>query len=409
MHHNMWQMSAHLKAPTYPDDASILHFVHKILDYAICKAASDIHFETYDKNYRVRFRIDGILHIALTPPPAMANRISSCIKIMSNLDIAERRLPQDGHFKLAFGEGTPNDFRVSTCPSRFGEKVVVRILGSSENTGTIPIGALGFNKKQKYDFLNALQKSHGLILVTGSTGSGKTTTLYSALTYLNRPELNIVTVEDPVEITVPGIHQVNIHPKIGLNFSNVIQAFLRQDPDIIMLGEMRCRESAEVAIQAAETGHLVLSTLHCRSAAGALTRLNHLGVLSFYLSSTLLLIVAQMLVRKLCEQCKIVQTDFTELELHFLKKALPENDTKPIYKAREMGCSHCQNGYQGRIGVFEVLPVTDKIAELILSNVAASRLCELAQREGMDTFHQSAIEKVILGVTSIAEVQRLSI
>lgn len=407
--HSKWQISANLTTSTHHDDVPVLQLVHKILGDAIHKTASDIHFEPYETSYRVRFRVDGVLREALTPPAAMASRISSCIKIMSHLDIAEKRIPQDGHFRLTFSPNKPIDFRVSTCPSNHGEKVVIRILDFEASRSTLHMDELGLNEEQKGQFLNAIQSPNGLILVTGPTGSGKTATLYSALHWLNTKEVNIVTVEDPVEITLAGIHQVNIHPKIGLTFSKVMRAFLRQDPDIIMLGEMRCKESSEIAIKAAETGHLVLSTLHCKSAAEALTRLYHMGILSNYLATSLRLIVAQRLVRRLCETCKLIQEEITEQDSLFLHNAFQKSERKPIniYQAQATGCPQCLEGYRGRVGIFEVLPISKPIADLILSNTHALKLSEQAQKEGMLSLYHSAVEKITLGLTSIAEVKRL--
>lgn len=411
MQQNHWQTSANLNTSPHHDDVPILQLVHKILSDAIHFLASDIHFEPYETSYRVRFRVDGVLREVPTPPAVMASRISSCIKIMSHLDIAEKRIPQDGRFRLAFTSDKPIDFRVSTCPSNFGEKIVIRILDFKANDCKLTTDELGLNKQQKGHFLNAIQSTNGLILVTGPTGSGKTATLYSALHELNTNEVNIVTVEDPVEITLTGIHQVNIHPKIGLTFSKVMRAFLRQDPDIIMLGEMRCKESSEIAIKAAETGHLVLSTLHCQSAVAALTRLYHMGILPHYLASSLKLIIAQRLVRRLCDTCKLIQEEITEQDSFFLHNALTKSEGNPVnfYQAKVTGCPQCLDGYRGRVGIFEVLPISKGIAKLILSNTPEFELSQQAQKEGMHSLYYAAVEKIRLGVTSIAEVKRLGL
>lgn len=387
------------------DDTPIVKFLNTIIGDAIKKEISDIHFEPYEHHYRIRYRLDGLLTEVITPSPNLANRISSRIKVMANLDISERRIPQDGHCKINVPPNGAVDLRVSTCPTVNGEKVVLRIL----NPLSAPPGidTLGFTHVQKNIFLKAIHKPQGMILVTGPTGSGKTVTLYTALHKLNCPESNILTVEDPVEIKVPGINQVNINPKIGLTFSNTLRAFLRQDPDIIMVGEIRDFETAEIVVKAAQTGHLVLSTLHTNSAAETLTRLLSMGVASFNIASSLKLIIAQRLARKLCSYCKIQRHDYTEqslLELGFQQQDIPNLS---LYQAQ--GCHHCNHGYSGRIGLFEVMPVTTKLTQLILSGANSIAILKQAQHDGMLTIYQSGLEKIKEGITSIEEVNRVTV
>lgn len=369
------------------DEPSIVSFVHTVLLSALKKRASDVHLEPYNRGYRIRFRIDGILTEEARPPLSLANRISSRIKVLSHLDISERRLPQDGRFSLALANREAVDIRVSICPTSFGEKVVLRILDS--HALPLSLDYLGLTLRQKTHFSNALNKPQGMVLVTGPTGSGKTSTLYAALSQLNTDEVNIVSIEDPIEITMPGVNQVAIHPKIGLTFTSLMQAFLRQDPDIIMLGEMRSLETAKIAFAAAETGHLVLSTLHSNSAAETVTRLLNMGVSPFQMAHTIHLIIAQRLVRKLCTQCKIL------------------DNTLMIYKAR--GCAHCIQGYQGRIGIFEAMPLSKSILGLIASQTGPSGrgIHAQAQKEGMLSLYQSGMALVKQGITSLEEVQRI--
>ncbi|KGP63822.1 general secretion pathway protein GspE [Legionella norrlandica] len=387
------------------EDAPIVKFVNKILLDAIKQGASDIHFEPYEKEYRIRYRQDGILHEVATPPVSLASRITARIKVMSNLDISERRVPQDGGFKMKISKARAIDFRVSTCPTSGGEKVVMRVLDPS--AAKLGIEALGFNPFQRANFVKAIERPQGMILVTGPTGSGKTVTLYTALNILNTIEVNISTAEDPIEIKVPGINQVNINPKAGLTFSGALRSFLRQDPDIIMVGEIRDLETAEIAIKAAQTGHLVLSTLHTNSAAETLNRLVNMGIPTFNIASSVTLIIAQRLARKLCEQCKILRDDFTNqglIELGFNEADLV--DLK-LYKA--MGCDQCTGGYRGRVGLFEVLPMTKELGQLIMSGGNSLEILKLAQSEGMLTIYQSGIEKVKEGVTTIEEVNRVTV
>ncbi|MFJ1267688.1 type IV-A pilus assembly ATPase PilB [Legionella lytica] len=387
--------------PMDSDDAPIVKFVNQILFKAIQQGASDIHFEPFEKEYRIRYRHDGILHEVASPPANLSARITARIKVMAKLDISERRIPQDGSFKTNLPNKQPIDFRVSTCPTTHGEKVVIRILDL--DTAKLNIEVLGFNHKQREYFMQAIRRPQGMILVTGPTGSGKTVSLYAALNLLNTPKVNISTAEDPVEIKINGINQVNINPKVGLHFSNVLRSFLRQDPDIIMVGEVRDLETAEIAIKAAQTGHLVLSTLHTNSAVESLTRLINIGIPSVNIVSSLTLIIAQRLARKLCEQCKTLRTDLNKANLLAWKL----NETDQIYKA--VGCSQCTEGYRGRIGLFEVLPITKTLSELIMTGASSLEILKRAQQEGMTSIYQSGIEKVRQGITTLEEVNRVTV
>lgn len=388
------------------DDAPIVKFVNKILLEAIKQGASDIHFEPYDKEYRIRFRQDGILHEIANPPPSLSTRITSRIKIMSNLDISERRIPQDGGFKMKISKNRSIDFRVSTCPvSGGGEKVVMRVLDPSN--AKLGVEVLGFNTMQETQFRKAIEKPQGMILVTGPTGSGKTVTLYTALNTLNTIEVNISTAEDPAEIKVPGINQVTINPKAGLTFSSALRSFLRQDPDIIMVGEIRDLETAEIAVKAAQTGHLVLSTLHTNSAAETLNRMVNMGVPTFNIASSISLIIAQRLARKLCEHCKQIRDDITDKGL--LELGFTQADIQDIKLYKAVGCSQCTYGYKGRVGLFEVLPMTDEIGQLIMSGGNSLEIEKLAQKDGMLTIYQSGLEKVKHGITTLEEVNRVTV
>lgn len=387
------------------DDAPIVKFVNKILLEAIKKGASDIHFEPYEKEYRIRYRQDGILHEVAAPPVSLSSRITARIKVMSSLDISERRVPQDGGFKMKLSKTRSIDFRVSTCPTSGGEKVVMRVLDPGSTK--LGIEALGFSPVQQGHFVKAIEKPQGMILVTGPTGSGKTVSLYTALNILNTTEVNISTAEDPVEIKVPGINQVNINIKAGLTFSSALRSFLRQDPDIIMVGEIRDLETAEIAVKAAQTGHLVLSTLHTNSAAETLNRLVNMGIPTFNIAGSVTIIIAQRLARKLCEHCKKIRDDFTPqglIELGF-KEADIEHVT--LYKA--VGCDKCTNGYKGRVGLFEVLPMTKDLGQLIMSGGNSLEILKLAQKDGMLTIFESGLEKAKLGITTIEEVNRVTV
>ncbi|MBW3140390.1 type IV-A pilus assembly ATPase PilB [Ferrimonas balearica] len=387
------------------DDAPIVVFLNKIMAEAIRKGASDLHFEPYENEYRIRFRIDGMLHTVNTPPVALGPRLSARIKVMSKLDLAERRLPQDGRIKLKVGKKTMIDFRVSTLPTLYGEKVVMRILDSS--AAKLNIDILGFSEAQKDLYLKNLHRPQGMILVTGPTGSGKTVSLYTGLNILNTEERNISTAEDPVEINLPGINQVQIHPKAGLSFASALRAFLRQDPDIVMVGEIRDLETAEIAVKAAQTGHLVMSTLHTNSAAETLTRMLNMGVPAYNIASSVNLIMAQRLCRKLCPKCRqpesipheeLLREGFSPGQLHC---------QPTIYRA--VGCDACTDGYKGRVGLYELMAMSKAISDLIMNNGSSLELEAQANREGMIGLRHSGLLKVLEGVTSLAEVNRVTI
>jgi type IV pilus assembly protein PilB len=387
------------------EDAPIVRFVHKILLDAIKKGVSDIHFEPYEKIYRIRFRKDGILYEAANPPINLISRITARIKVMSRLDISERRVPQDGHFNMALSRSHTINFRVNTCPTTCGEKVVIRILDPSKLQ--VGIEDLGYEAFQQTLFVNTIHKPQGMVLVTGPTGSGKTVSLYTALHMLNTAERNISTIEDPVEINIQGINQVNVNLKAGLTFSSALRAFLRQDPDIIMVGEIRDLETAEIAIKAAQTGHLVLSTLHTNSAPETLTRLANMGVAPFNIATTVNLIIAQRLARKLCQHCKIEEKIPAEtlLQEGFLAEEIPE---AVLYRPDLKGCEHCKNGYNGRAGIYEVLVVTETIGEIIMKGGNARDVEKQAIQEGLQTLRRSGIKKVLAGITSMEEINRVT-
>ena len=386
------------------DDAPIVKYINKVLIDAVRKGASDLHFEPYEKKYRIRFRIDGILYEIATPPVNLANRFSARLKVMARLDIAERRLPQDGRIKLKLAKNKSIDLRVSTLPTMWGEKVVLRILDSS--AASLNIEMLGFDDKQKKLYLDTLAKPQGMILVTGPTGSGKTVSLYTGLNILNTSELNISTAEDPVEINLAGINQVQINPKAGLSFASALRSFLRQDPDVVMVGEIRDLETAEIAIKAAQTGHLVLSTLHTNSAAETLTRLLNMGVPAFNVASSVTLIMAQRLARRLCPHCKQPHhiPDNELLEMGYTQQEISEGIT--LYKPA--GCDECSNGYKGRVGIYEMLPMSESIANLIMEGGNSLQIADMAIKEGMMTLYRSGLEKARMGITSLAEVNRVT-
>ena len=384
------------------DSAPVVNYVNKILLDAIEKKASDIHFEHFENNYRIRFRQNGILNPITPPPLKIANYILARIKVMADLDITEHRIPQDGRFKLTISRKRSVDFRVSICPTLFGEKVVLRIL-DVKNT-IQDASKIGMDAKQTTDFNLALQSSQGMILVTGPTGSGKTVTLYSALHKLNSIEKNISTVEDPVEIPVLGINQVNVNVKTGLTFASALRAFLRQDPDIIMVGEIRDLETAEIAVKAAQTGHLVLSTLHTNSAAETITRLMSMGIPPYNLASSLKLIIAQRLVRVLCEHCK--QPDNIEAQA-LLAEGFTEAEIKDMHLFKPEGCDHCTNGFSGRIGIFEVLPISLAMAEIIMKQGTYLDILKQAKVENIISLHDSGLSKVKQGITTLAELNRV--
>ena len=385
------------------DDAPIVRFVNKILLDAIKKGASDIHLEPYEKNFRIRYRSDGMLHEVASPPSNISNRIVSRIKVMSKMDIAERRVPQDGRIKMTLSRNRAIDFRVNTCPTLFGEKVVLRILDPT--SAQLGIEKLGFEPEQNKLFLDAIKKPYGMILVTGPTGSGKTVSLYTGLNILNTVERNISTAEDPVEITVEGINQVNMNVKAGLTFATALRAFLRQDPDIIMVGEIRDLETAEIAVKAAQTGHLVLSTLHTNDAPQTLNRLLQMGIPAFNIVSSVLLIMAQRLARRLCEHCKTDSKypENTLLEAGFKKE---EIGTFTVYKA--VGCDHCNDGYKGRVGIYQVMPISETMRARILEGCNAMQLGEQASAEGINDLRRSGLLKVIQGITSLEEIDRVT-
>ncbi len=387
------------------EDAPIVRFVNKILLDAIKKGASDIHFEPYEKNFRIRFRSDGMLHEIASPPTTLSNRVISRIKVMSRMDIAERRVPQDGRIKMILSRNKAIDFRVNTCPTLFGEKVVLRILDPT--SAQIGIEKLGFEPEQQELFLKSIHKPYGMILVTGPTGSGKTVTLYTALNILNTPDKNISTAEDPVEITVPGINQVNVHPKAGLDFASALKAFLRQDPDIIMVGEIRDLETAEIAVKAAQTGHLVLSTLHTNDAPQTLNRLAQMGIEPFNISSSVLLILAQRLARRLCEYCKREVEPPPDL---LLKAGFREDEIGQLelFGANPEGCDRCTKGYKGRVGIYQVMPITESINRLILEGGNAMEIAQQAKEDGVNDLRESGLNKVRQGLTSLEEIDRVT-
>jgi type IV pilus assembly protein PilB len=382
-------------------EAPVVKLTNLILMDAIKRGASDIHFETYDKAFRVRYRIDGMLYEVMNPPIKLKNAIISRLKIMSNLNIAERRLPQDGRLKLRFGQGREMDFRVSSLPTLFGEKVVLRLLDNHDFRFNLSL--LGFEAEALKEFQSAIHKPHGMVLVTGPTGSGKTTTLYSALGELNQTTQNISTAEDPVEMNISGINQVQIHEEIGLTFSHTLRSFLRQDPDIIMVGEIRDRETAEIAIKAALTGHLVLSTLHTNDAPNTVTRLLDMGVEPFLVASSLNLVVAQRLIRTICPKCK----QRIEAPGELLREFALDPATVVLFGGS--GCPECNfSGYRGRIAIYEVLPFRDPLKELIFERSSAAEIRKKARTLGMMTLRETGINKVIAGVTTLEEVLRIT-
>ncbi len=387
------------------EDAPVVKLVHLILTDAIKKGASDIHVEPYEKSFRVRFRIDGILYEIMNPPLKLKNAITSRIKIMSELDIAERRLPQDGRIKLKMGRGREMDFRVSVLPTLFGEKIVLRLLDKSNLQ--LDMTKLGFEESQLEVFQDCIHRPYGMVLVTGPTGSGKTTTLYSALSELNKISENISTAEDPVEFNLQGINQVQMHEDIGLNFAAALRAFLRQDPDIIMVGEIRDFETAEIGIKAALTGHMVLSTLHTNDAPSSVNRLLNMGIEPFLVSSSVNCIVAQRLARCICEECKEPALD---VEPEALEAAgLAEEIARTITPMKGKGCRHCSDtGYRGRLAIYEVMELSDGLKEFVLNGASAAELKQEAIRLGMKTLRRSALEKFQQGVTTLSEVLRIS-
>jgi type IV pilus assembly protein PilB len=387
------------------DDAPIVRFVNKVMLDAIKRGASDIHFEPYEKHFRIRLRQDGVLTELARPPVALSMKVAARLKVMARLDIAERRIPQDGRIKMKLSKNRAIDFRVNTCPTLFGEKVVCRLLDPS--SAQLGIDALGYEENQKRIYLENLAKPYGMILVTGPTGSGKTVSLYTGLNILNTTDRNISTAEDPAEIMVPGINQVNVNPKVGLTFAAALRAFLRQDPDIIMVGEIRDLETAEIAIKAAQTGHLVLSTLHTNDAPKTLTRLVDMGVKPYAIASSVSLIIAQRLARKLCANCK-EPVDIPPEAL--LKEGYTHADIDAgvtIFTAK--GCAQCTGGYKGRVGIYQVMPCSEQIGRIIMEDGNAIQIAEEAKKEGVVDLRTSALKKVKDGITSLEEINRVTI
>lgn len=388
------------------EDAPVVRFVNKVMLDAIHKGASDIHFEPYEKHYRVRMRQDGVLREIATPPAALGMRLSARLKVMARLDLAERRLPQDGRIKLNLSKNRAIDFRVSTCPTLYGEKIVLRILDPS--SAQMGIEALGYEDAQRQLFENTIHKPYGMVLVTGPTGSGKTVSLYTALNILNTHDRNISTAEDPAEINLPGINQVNVQPRIGLTFAACLRAFLRQDPDVIMVGEIRDLETAEIAIKAAQTGHMVLSTVHTNDAPQTLTRLMNMGVPAYNIAASVTLIIAQRLARRLCPQCK-QRADIPRDALREEGFAEAELDSIQIYEAALEGCDACTGGYRGRIGIYQVMPVTDAIGRIIMDGGTADDIEQHAARSGVLDLRMAGLNKVRAGLVGLAELHRITI
>jgi type IV pilus assembly protein PilB len=386
------------------DDTPIVRFVNKVLLDAINKGASDIHFEPYEKTYRVRFRQDGILHEVASPPVNLSTRIAARLKVLSRLDISERRVPQDGRMKMTLSKNRAIDFRVNTCPTLFGEKVVMRILDPS--SARLGIDALGYEEDQKQLYMEALDKPYGMILVTGPTGSGKTVSLYTGLNILNTEGRNISTAEDPAEINMPGVNQVNVNPKVGLTFASALRAFLRQDPDIVMVGEIRDLETAEIAIKAAQTGHLVLSTLHTNDAPQTLTRLANMGVPPYNIASSISLIIAQRLARRLCTHCKEPHDDIPREAL--LKEGFTEDEVDGLTLYKPKGCDQCSNGYKGRVGIYQVMPISEEMGRIIMEGGNSIQLADQAAKEGVADLRLSGLKKVKDGMTSLEEVNRVT-
>lgn len=386
------------------EDAPVVKFLHKMLIDAFTMRASDLHFEPYEHNYRVRFRIDGELREIASPPIAIKDKLASRIKVISRMDISEKRVPQDGKMKLKIGPDRMIDFRVSTLPTLFGEKIVIRILDPS--SAKLGIDALGYEPEEKERLMQAISRPYGMILVTGPTGSGKTVSLYTCLNLLNKPGVNIATAEDPSEINLPGVNQVNVNDKAGLTFAVALKAFLRQDPDIIMVGEIRDLETADIAIKAAQTGHLVLSTLHTNDAPSTLVRMRNMGIAPFNVASSVILISAQRLARRLCPICKKV--------IDIPKKALLEAGFKPedldgSWKPyHPVGCNACNNGYKGRVGLYQVMPITEEIQRIILRDGSALEIAEQSKREGVRSLRDAGLHKVKMGMTSLEEVLNVS-
>jgi type IV pilus assembly protein PilB len=386
------------------EDAPVVRFVNKILLDAIKRGASDVHFEPYEKYFRVRTRLDGVLSEVAQPPVVLANKVCARLKVMSRMDIAERRVPQDGRIKMRLSKNRAIDFRVNTCPTLFGEKIVLRILDPS--SAQLGIDVLGYDPTQKALYLKHLNKPYGMILVTGPTGSGKTVSLYTGLNVLNTVDRNISTAEDPAEINLPGINQVNVNPKVGLTFASALKAFLRQDPDIIMVGEIRDLETAEIAIKAAQTGHLVLSTLHTNDAPRTLTRLVDMGVMPYAIATSVSLIIAQRLARRLCDNCKEVK-DIPREALQ--KEGFDPKSLDDLTIFGPKGCKSCNEGYKGRVGIFQVMEVSETMGRIIMEGGNAMQIADQATKEGVCDLRQAGLNKVKDGVTSLEEINRVTI
>ncbi|MBD8119937.1 type IV-A pilus assembly ATPase PilB [Pseudomonas lutea] len=385
------------------DDAPVVRFVNKMLMDAIRLGSSDLHFEPYEKIFRVRLRTDGILHEVAKPPIHLAGRIAARLKVMASLDISERRKPQDGRIKLRISKNRAIDFRVNTLPTLWGEKIVMRILDPT--SAQMGIDALGYEPEQKALYLEALRQPQGMILVTGPTGSGKTVSLYTGLNILNTVDINISTAEDPVEINLEGINQVNVNPRQGMDFSQALRAFLRQDPDVIMVGEIRDLETAEIAIKASQTGHMVLSTLHTNSAAETLTRLHHMGVAAFNIATAINLIIAQRLARKLCAHCKKAVEIPRET---LIAEGFPESQIGSFQLYSPMGCEHCNSGYKGRVGIYEVVKSTPALERIIMEEGNSIQISEQMRKDGFNDLRTSGLMKAMQGVTSLEEINRVT-
>ena len=382
------------------DDSPVVRFLQKMLFDAVTMGASDLHFEPYESTYRVRFRVDGELREIASPPPAIKEKLASRIKVISRMDISEKRVPQDGRMKLKMSREKTIDFRVSTLPTLFGEKIVIRILDPS--SAKLGVDALGYEETEKQRLLRAIARPYGMILVTGPTGSGKTVTLYTCLNLLNQPGVNIATAEDPSEINMPGVNQVNVNDKAGLTFAAALKSFLRQDPDIIMVGEIRDLETADIAMKAAQTGHLVLSTLHTNDAPTTLTRMRNMGVQPFNIAASVILITAQRLARRLCVKCK---EPFDLPKETLLESGFKEADLDGRWKPyRPVGCSACNNGYKGRVGIYQVMPISDEIQAIILRDGSATEIAAQSERDGVKSLRMAGLSKVKLGLTSLEEV-----
>ena len=386
------------------DETPVVRFVNKVLLDAIKKGASDIHVEPYEKIFRIRFRIDGILEEVIHPPLAMAGRLTARLKVMSRMDISERRVPQDGRIKLKLSKTKAIDFRVNTCPTLFGEKTVLRILDPS--SAQLGIDALGYEPEQKQLYMDALSNPYGMILVTGPTGSGKTVSLYTGLNILNEPGTNISTAEDPAEINLAGINQVNVNPKAGLTFAEALKSFLRQDPDVIMVGEIRDLETASIAIKAAQTGHLVLSTLHTNDAPQTLSRLINMGVPAFNVATAVTLIIAQRLGRRLCKNCKAPEEELPREIL--LREGFKEEQLEGLQLYKAVGCKQCNGGYKGRVGIYQVMKISEDLSRIIMNNGNAIDIADQARKEGIDDLRESALKKCMQGVMSLEEANRVT-